>query len=91
MVTTKQQKPELSDTRVSAKEPKDLIVNDTFIILYGYDFMKCRVHKKLVDGVWAHSVNWMKSSSMFFSNDDLVKRGFRYYGRISKLRAFFMW
>lgn len=91
MVTTKTRKPELSATRVSAKEPQDLRVNDIFIIYYGFGFMKCRVHKKLVDGVWAHSVNWMKSSSEFFSNDDLVKRGFRYYGHISKLRAFFMW
>lgn len=91
MLTTKPYRPELSTRRVATTEPEDLQVNDTFVIIYGFDHTRFRVHRVLNDGVWAHGMKWMKSSSIFLSWEALRKRNFQYYNRISKLRAFFIW
>lgn len=84
-------RPELSDKEIITTEPQDLRVNDTFLISYGSDYNRFRVHKVYVDGVLAHSMKWLKSSSLFLSHTELRERRFSYYNRISKLRAFFMW
>lgn len=72
-------------------EPKSLVKNDLFLYKYSYYIKRWRVHKVLKDGVWAHQLDWCKSSSIFIKFSDLNNNtGYRYYGRMSKLKAFFL-
>lgn len=72
------------------KTPQDLSINDLFIMQYGMSTTRFRVDRVYHDGVLAHSTRWLKVGAQFFSFDQLSEKGYHYYGRMSKLKAFFL-
>lgn len=62
--------------------------NDMFYMEYGGNMLKFRVNAALkANGVLAHNVQWMISSSIHLR--DGIRKPY-YIGRMSKLRSWFM-
>lgn len=73
------------------KNPAYLEKNDLFLIYSGFHYQKYRVIKKLHNGVWAHWLKAMKSDAQYFTYNELIESSsYQYFGKISKLRAFFL-
>lgn len=72
------------------KTPEELVKNDLFYMHFGFDLCKFRVNYVTDTHVFAHKLKWDRKGSIPFSFEDIKKRNFVYYKKMSKFRAFFL-